>query len=333
MMNKYISISKTERVGGVLLDYQFTQLIKGLACLVIALHHYSQYVLSEGLSNSIIYFAFSTQGGDAGVALFFFLSGYGLMESETKHHLNLTQFVVKRFWKIYKGVLIINFLTLSSILCWEYFQTGIWSPIRWDLLFPIARLDFVLWFVKVLFTCYLAFTICTQVRNVEKRKILFVVGQLLVIGCWAITGQSFNHIVSIPFFAIGIYVSLYKEKVASIVQNKWFWFILLFIAIIVAYYTYKTHLAIIAHNYFDVLLIAFLLWVVSVWEIKLKYKSFLGYISFPVYLVHRKIIMLSAGFGHLAPVLLYIALTIYLGWILQKTMEISFINNGTNKIQ
>ena len=200
IQSKYLRILRMQEMGGVKLDYEFTRLIKGLACLMIALHHYAQFVISEGISSNIIYWLFSTQGGDAGVAIFFFLSGYGLMESESKRHLNLFQFLVKRFWKIYKGVLIINFLTLGSIICWKYFQSGVWEPFKLDLLFSIAHLDFVLWFVKVLFSCYLAFTLCSQIRNEKIRNIAFVIGQLLIISYWLITGQSINHIVSICFF-------------------------------------------------------------------------------------------------------------------------------------
>ena len=57
------------------------------------LHHYSQYVCANNLSESVIFRALSYQAGFLGVAIFFFLSGFGLMESESKAHRGIGQFV------------------------------------------------------------------------------------------------------------------------------------------------------------------------------------------------------------------------------------------------
>ena len=86
---------------------------------MVALHHYSAYVISLGYSNNIILKAFSTQGGYLGVALFFFMSGFGLMMSEIKHHLGCVAFLKKR---------------LSKILVPSIFVTIIWMPVYCDLI-------------------------------------------------------------------------------------------------------------------------------------------------------------------------------------------------------
>lgn len=64
---------------------------------MVMLHHYSQYICSNNYSDSIFYKVFSTQGDYLGVSIFFFLSGYGLMEREQKCHLGLLQFSKKDF--------------------------------------------------------------------------------------------------------------------------------------------------------------------------------------------------------------------------------------------
>lgn len=66
---------------------------------MVMLYHYSQYICSNNCSDSIFYKMFSTQGGYLGVAIFFFLSGYGLIESEQKCYLGLLQFFKKDFSK------------------------------------------------------------------------------------------------------------------------------------------------------------------------------------------------------------------------------------------
>lgn len=55
----------------IILDRGLTDVIKFLASVMIALHHYSQVVLSAGVSDNLIYKLFSSQAGYLGVALFF----------------------------------------------------------------------------------------------------------------------------------------------------------------------------------------------------------------------------------------------------------------------
>lgn len=95
-----------------------SNVLKVIAALMVMLHHYSQYVCANNVSDSLIYKLLSTQGGYLGVAIFFFLSGYGLMESEVKSHLNLLQFFKKRFFKIYIPVILVSaiWVVMSSFL-------------------------------------------------------------------------------------------------------------------------------------------------------------------------------------------------------------------------
>ena len=135
--------------------------VKVLAALMVMFHHYSQYVLANEISDSVIYTILSTQGGYLGVAIFFFLSGYGLMESEQKSHLSLATFFKRRFLKVYLPVLLatILWMIVSPILMTTSPFDGIEITIG-SIKFTIGNflLDFgdgVLWFVKILFILYL----------------------------------------------------------------------------------------------------------------------------------------------------------------------------------
>lgn len=320
--NANLLIIKKVYLGGVKLDFQFTQLIKGLCCVLIALAHYP-HQSTDGIGWKL-YDLFIIQGAHASVAMFFFLSGFGLMESETKKHLNIWQFIIRRLLKIYKAVLIINILHYGSILCFGYFQTGIWDSIDWKLLLSIAKLDFHFWFIEILFSCYFVFAICTQIKQQKIRTVTLTFGQLAVLFFWLIKGDAIHHVMSIPFFLVGLYVSLHKDKVALLMKNIWLWIILAITIFAVCYRAcilYDTMPIPIVAN---ILIVLGLLWLTSCYEIKLGYKSFLGYISFPIYLVHWKVILFSSSFGHIIPLWLYMILTIYFAWLLQKTIEISF---------
>ena len=99
------------------IDRHITDLVKFLASLLIATGHYLGYfstIEKVNLFHKIIL----AQGGLLGVALFFFLSGYGLMKSEQKCHLSAILFIKRRILKVYLPVLV------SAI---------IWVPI-WNLI-------------------------------------------------------------------------------------------------------------------------------------------------------------------------------------------------------
>lgn len=108
------------------IDKQLSSLVKFAAALTVALHHYSQYVCANDLSECIIYKLFSTQGGYLAVGVFFFLSGYGLMESEKKKHLPTAAFLKKRLLRVYLPALLVTLLWLpiKSYVQGEQLLTG-----------------------------------------------------------------------------------------------------------------------------------------------------------------------------------------------------------------
>ena len=99
------------------IDKILTNFVKFLACIVIALHHYSQHAIgnSDGIIRSTL-IPFSAYGGYFGVAIFFFLSGYGLSKSDQKRHLNFNDFCKRRIGKVYAPVLLSTMLWLPLYL-------------------------------------------------------------------------------------------------------------------------------------------------------------------------------------------------------------------------
>ena len=69
---------------------------KLVAALLVAVSHYSTCIVINNHWWDSSFVRFWCQGGNIGVAIFFFLSGYGLMESEKKHHLGVVEFLKKR---------------------------------------------------------------------------------------------------------------------------------------------------------------------------------------------------------------------------------------------
>lgn len=96
--------------------------LKIISALLVMFSHYFNLKAQSGLELNAFEWCIRSQGGNVGVAVFFFLSGYGLMSSEMKSHLSAMQFLKRRFCKIYFPVLLI---------------TAIWLPISYRITPPI----------------------------------------------------------------------------------------------------------------------------------------------------------------------------------------------------
>lgn len=88
-------------------------IIKLLSALLVMTSHMGSVALGPAYgSTNPAFYAMATQSGYTGVAIFFFLSGFGLMESESRAHLGVGQFFRRRFWKVYFPVLLVSLLWL-----------------------------------------------------------------------------------------------------------------------------------------------------------------------------------------------------------------------------
>lgn len=252
---------------------------------MVMLHHYSQYVISHDISNAILYQLLSTQGGYLGVAIFFFLSGYGLMESESKSHLNLKTFFKRRFLKIYLPVLLISFIWMlaSPFLLTKVPFSGFEIQIGGiTLTISNILLDFgdeVLWFIKVLFILYAIFYIFSEIWIFNR-----VVGLIFIVLMTAAVTVYYKSI-SVPYFAIGVILSNYKSREIRILVTLW---IALICYACLGFFFYETNVA--GHSAINASLIGTFILAMSLrtWEIKVP--SMLGVMSFDLYIVHNKVL-------------------------------------------
>ena len=133
-----------------------SNIIKGLACMLIILHHYCQSLNGLNVSNFIID-TIALRGGVTGVAIFFFLSAYGLSESQSKKRSNFIEFVKRRLSKVFIPLVITNliyyFILLGNNLIFFSLKT---FPLY---ITNIKILDGVTWFCNVIFFFYLFFYI------------------------------------------------------------------------------------------------------------------------------------------------------------------------------
>lgn len=185
---------------------------KLVAALLVAVSHYSTCVVINNHWSDSAFLRFWCQGGNIGVAIFFFLSGYGLMESEKKHHLGVVEFLKKRPSKIYLPVLLVSVFWIP--LYYMFVQKSTDGVTTWGVLYDVlwGFRDCVLWFVKVLILLYCLFTCCCALHKrgyVVVSHILFITG---VLSATLLAHHLEYPYISVPLFGLGVYASVYKDK-------------------------------------------------------------------------------------------------------------------------
>lgn len=185
---------------------------KLVAALLVAVSHYSTCIVINNHWSDSSFLRFWCQGGNIGVAIFFFLSGYGLMESEKKHHLGVVEFLKKRLSNVYLPVLLVSVCWIPFYYLFVSNETAglTFGSVLYDVLWDFK--DCVLWFVKILILLYALFTCCCAIRT----KGYAVASHILFVG--GVCGATFlaHHVgypfVSVPLFCLGVYASTYKDK-------------------------------------------------------------------------------------------------------------------------
>lgn len=274
------------------LDRGVTDLMKFLSCLMIAFHHYSQDRVIAGTDN-IVYQLFSTQGGWLGVAIFFFLSGYGLMKSELKSHMELVPFFKKRLVKTYFPAVLVSvvwevYLVASGL---ENLDFHVVTGALWKFN------DGVLWFVRAIICLYVAFCIYVWVRNKLNRR-RECAGVLLLIAALSTSFLYFVRIVPYPvhassvmLFFLGVELAERPDMFVKVIRLK-YPVVLAFIALIVCAAVCRYN-ADVVHGVIDYLVIMSGVVFFSLYDVKiLKLPAWMGSASYDMYLVHNKAKML-----------------------------------------
>lgn len=294
------------------LNRKVTDLIKFLSCLMIALHHYSIDRVIAGTHNPI-YQLLSTQGGWLGVAIFFFLSGYGLMKSELKNHIEFVPFVKKRLLKTYFPAVLVSIIwgiyivTTGTVNNLTHFLGGV----LWNFN------DGVLWFVRAIVCLYAFFYLYAFLRNKTKkcncqRLLLIAISTFSTYLLYVIRIIPYPvHASSALLFFLGIAIAEYSEAVALIVKKIYPLFILF--AIIITISVLWRNNANVIHWAIDYILVFAGIAFVALYSVEVKrLPTWVGGISYDTYLVHYKAKLLLSPFFAVIPLWAFASLTILL---------------------
>ncbi len=292
-----------------------SNLIKCIACLVIALHHYAQMGIDKGFVSGPIYSAFRSVGGDLSVTLFFLLSGYGLIASETKRHLGFVDFMKKRLWRLLMPFWIAN--VIFVVLYWIFGVGNVATISIVNALLSgigIIKFDNTMWFVHVLIMLYFCFAVASQIKG--KTLLYTSIFSAIFIAVSILLGMGSYFWSSVFAFPVGIALYQYKDTLFPIARK-------LYVPILgVIVYAGLLYLLVfklnldnsIWHQLNNILIVILLVSGIS----HLSNDAFVNFklpkwldAYYEVYLVHPKIIyFLLFGFGVFLPLPVYLVVSI-----------------------
>jgi peptidoglycan/LPS O-acetylase OafA/YrhL len=269
--------------------------LKAFSCILIVLHHYCLFSGSHSVLGNFI----SSVWGYAAVAIFFFLSGYGLMESDGSHHYTAVKYIKKRLSKVFIPFIVINIIYVALALT---INIGIVVNSIGDIIafiIGIKLIDDVTWFILVLLLFYVFFLFVTFVRKrYQKMALLLAMTFIYAILGFTILNIPFYAIVSTPAFPLGVIVSLYKDEICSVLRQIWLRmaFFVLFLIICCFSVSVMTGYILLSKSILHFVIainnVSLLIILVIIFANK-NYQWFkcnwLGNISYEVYLTHNKL--------------------------------------------
>lgn len=258
--------------------------LKGFFILTVVLHHICQRTVEPGL-----FIAYKNLGF-LSVAVFFYLSGYGLMRAAQKNSTYLHGFLTKRLARVY-----VPFVVANAVLVFLAPDTQTFSMGHYLLdVSGLHLFDTTQWFILVILYFYLLFFIAMKagiaMKNDISRLIVLYAGtlgyivfcKLLHVGIW-----WYNTCLLFP---LGITAAIYLNSVTRILQALPYWLITGAVCL-GAYASYNLSLQEITGTGFlaPILFTASVILLLSRIGIQSKAMGVVGAISLEIYILHMKL--------------------------------------------
>ena len=299
-----------------------SNIIKGLACLLIVAHHFCARLMGKGSTDMIVNFI-GLRGGVIGVTIFFFLSAWGLSESQNKNSYSFWMFVKRRLSKVYVPLVITNILYYLFLLFYQ--QQVFRIPDFLLKTFNLRFVDGVLWFCNTILIFYVIFYVSFIPKTRWGKVITCIVSTLLysVAATWMFPDAPF-YVYSIIGFPIGMICSLYKAELSKLS----YWSITSIIAMFflaAGAFIFPAYKNLFMMNLLSLILLIVI--VLSIQKIKMPKSMvilpFIGTYSYEIYLLHNKVLSPLGNAGHtmwfpIAFLLIVIPLAIVLNKLIAK---------------
>ena len=299
-----------------------SNVIKGLACLLIVAHHFCARLMAKGFDDVLTNFI-GVRGGVVGVAIFFFLSAWGLSESQKRNNYSFIAFVKRRLSKVYFPLIITNFLYYFFLVGWDVLSFSYSDLILSTL--NLRLIDGVLWFCNTILIFYLIFYLSFLPKKNWAKVALCMVLTLLYsfVSTWIYPDAPF-YVYSIIGFPFGMVCSMYKDSFSKMSVSG-IWMIACLLLLMIGALSLPAYRNLFLMNSFCLILLFVLLTIIQrvSFSARLVVLPFIGIYSYEIYLLHNKVLspLGNAGYTTWYP-LVFLLLVIPLAVLLSKSVKL-----------
>lgn len=296
-----------------------TTAVRGILAIGIILCHVNYY-------NNIF-----SKVGFLCVGVFFFFSGYNLCYSLYNRDNYIQGFLIKRIKRVYIPFVIIN---IVYILVMQEKQNILRKIIGIDLAVGI------LWYVERVLLIYLVFYILTRYlrKQLFNRKLLLgILVWLLSGGLFILLSISYDMNLVFPLsFIVGWVFAIKNDSIKTDIQSKFMSIIAIYVCFYIVLWGlgYIGTFAIIQVRYlFMPVMLSMICGLVSMKiDFENKILTFLGSISYEMYLVHSVVVTYynNIGFKNIFMIIEYVIITI-LGSLCMSVIVNLIIKKRSNK--
>lgn len=274
------------------LSNRSTKSLKGLLALLIIFHHVSQKITTgENFSN------FEYMGRYI-VALFFFLSGYGLYFQYSNNVNYMENFLRKRLVRIFIPfyvfivIYVIYRATLGEVVNVDFFLS-FWKD--------HSNIVYNGWFVNSIIVLYVIFYVSFKKKNSKTSFYMLTILTLVYIFWKAYQNHGDWEYVSIMAFLLGVFWMKNRISIDKFIESKYF---ICLISFSILMYVFRHYEAImknigitnkyvyfgIVGNLCTMIFVVYFLLLTNKLNFSNKYLDFLGNISFELYMIHGLVI-------------------------------------------
>ena len=270
------------------LSNKSTKSLKGLLALLIIFHHISQKITTgENFSN------FEYMGRYI-VALFFFLSGYGLYFQYSNNATYMENFLKKRLVRIFIPffifivIYVIYRATLGEVVNVDFFLS-FWKD--------HSNIIYNGWFINSIIVLYVIFYVSFMNKDskISEYKLVFLT---LVYIFWKVYQDHGDwEYVSIMAFLLGVFWTKNRVSIDKLLEKNYFIFLVSFSILMYVFHYYEVIMKIIGitnkyvyygivGNICTMVFVVYFLLLTNKLNFSNKYLGFLGNISFEIYMIH-----------------------------------------------
>lgn len=298
---------------------QMSILLKGCACVMILMSHYSTRVLGGGLPKSISYYV-TIYAANVALVMFMFISGYGLTVKHVSYDISYSFSVLAKEWlvrlkKVYFPLLFVCLInTILFVIPIHNVSTGV------KFLYAIGFADE--WYVicVIWFYTFYYLSIGVGLRFKANYTILLTIFMLVYfVVAYYVYGESQAHFYRFPLaFMVGHIIAMRNRN--SLLVNFWCALLLL------------TTLIPLGFHYTKVYALTFLLLILAslidkVYKIRVRSLLYrLGILSFFFYLTHERIGFRMMSYMGCESCIVWIFITIIIAFLFKHVYDrISFL--------